>query len=80
MILPGKHLRPERSLLVLGAEVLVLLDEPATISELWEQVKQYRKSAQQSDVQFDWFVLALSFLFTVRAIEFRSGVIRRGGT
>ena len=42
MILPGKHLRQDRALLAIGAELLVHLDEPRTVSELWERVREIR--------------------------------------
>jgi hypothetical protein len=44
MILPGKHLRQDRALLTVGAEILIHLDEPRTVSELWERVRQARES------------------------------------
>ncbi|MEL6758697.1 MAG: ABC-three component system middle component 6, partial [Pseudomonadota bacterium] len=36
MILPTKHLRPERALITVGAEMLVKLKRPATVSRLWD--------------------------------------------
>ena len=37
MLLPTKGINPERALLVVGADLLHLLDSPATISGLWER-------------------------------------------
>ena len=42
MILPGKHLRPDRSLLGIGAEILDILDQEQTISELWQRLQDRR--------------------------------------
>jgi hypothetical protein len=75
MILPGKHLRSSRSLLGVGADILALLPEPRTPSELWERL---RLTTGPSHVSFDWFVLSLSFLYAVGAVELRNGVISAG--
>lgn len=42
MILPTKHLRDDRALIVIGAELLKLLDEPKTVSRLWDELKRKR--------------------------------------
>jgi len=76
MILPSKHIAVERSLLGIGAEVLSQLYEPKTTSRLWDEI---RTSAlvQEKSVPYDWFILALSFLYAINAIEFRKGRIYR---
>jgi hypothetical protein len=75
MILPGKHLRQDSALLGVGAEILDHLDEDRTISELWEHVRSARSSAA-TPLSFDWFVLALTFLYAVAAVDLSGGVIR----
>ncbi|MDQ0466334.1 hypothetical protein QO010_004127 [Caulobacter ginsengisoli] len=76
MILPGKHLREDRALLGVGAEVLSHLGEETTVSELWEKVRTARNSDTQSaPLSFDWFVLGLSFLFAISAIELHRGIV-----
>ena len=74
MILPGKHLAPNRALLGVGAEILAQLDEDRTVSELWVRVRQARGAAAVT-LSFDWFVLSLSFLYAVAAVDQRGGVI-----
>jgi hypothetical protein len=74
MILPGKHLQHDRALLGVGAEILGHLDEERTISELWERVRSARGPAG-TPLSFDWFVLALTFLYTVDAADLANGVI-----
>lgn len=79
MILPGKHLRQDRALLGIGAEILARLDEPRTVSELWEAVRQqYDQTLAASPLSFDWFVLSLGFLFTISAVDFENGVVSLG--
>jgi hypothetical protein len=76
MILPGKHLRQDRALLSIGAEILVHLDEPRTVSELWERVRQNRGSgAALAPLSFDWFILSLNMLYAISALDLLDGII-----
>ncbi len=74
MILPGKHLQQDRALLGVGAEILGHLEEERTVSELWERVRSAR-GPLATPLSFDWFVLALTFLYATTAIDFADGVI-----
>lgn len=79
MILPGKHLRQDRALLSIGAEILEQLGEERTISELWERVRETHGNAPNSTpLPFDWFVLSLCFLYAASALDLHGGLIRRG--
>jgi hypothetical protein len=75
MILPGKHLRHNRAMLSVGAEILARLDQPRSVSELWEQVRALRASDTAS-LTFDWFILSLSFLYAISAVEDSLGLIQ----
>jgi len=78
MILPTKHLPQERALLAVGADILRLLSEPKTVSRLWDEIKKARAShPRYSPLTYDWFVLALDLLFTVKAIDIERGRIRK---
>ena len=77
MILPTKNLDQSRALLEVGGEILHLLTSPKTISNLWENFKAYRVSNLKSAITFDWFILALDFLYIIEAIEYDSGKLRR---
>ena len=81
MILPTKHVRPDRALLGVGADVLTVLREPMTISKLWDEIRS-RRSATVSNavVDYRWFVLALDFLYVIGAIDLAHGAIRRSVT
>ena len=74
MILPAKHLRHDRALLGVGAEILVELGEPRTVSELWERVRLAR-GTKAAPISFDWFVLSLSFLYAVTAVDYNEGIV-----
>jgi hypothetical protein len=70
MILPGKHIRQDRALLVVGGDILSILDAPMSVSELWNRVRRLRETKDDSPpLSFDWFVLALTFLFAVSAVS-----------
>lgn len=78
MILPTKRLTHDRSLLGIGAEILTLLDEPKTVSRLWDEFKKRRVHKNfASSVIYDWFVLALDVLYMLNATRLDKGVLRR---
>lgn len=74
MILPGKHLTYDRTLLGVGAEILTQLDEDRTVSELWTRVRLARGPAA-TPLSFDWFVLSLNFLYAIAAVDLVGGII-----
>ena len=78
MILPTKHLRSDRALIFVGGEVLALLDEPKTVSRIWEEFSAARnRTADRAPVSYDWFVLSMDLLFIIGAVETSSGRVRR---
>ena len=78
MILPGKHIQSDRSLIVVGAELLGLLDAPTSVSELWSRVRAARSAKPKAaPLTYDWFVLALTFLNAVRAVRMEDGLLRK---
>jgi hypothetical protein len=80
MILPTKRLNQDRALLYVGSEVLSLLDEPKTVSRVWDELGKLRASKCETSVlTYDWFVLSLDLLFSIQAIDFERGLLRRQG-
>ena len=77
MILPGKHLKNDRSLIGIGGVILATIEDEYTVSELWEHV-QARSSPQASPLSFDWFILSLTFLYAIGAINYEHGLISVG--
>ncbi len=78
MILPTKHLSAEKSLLWIGAEILDMLDEPKTVSRLWNDLKLQRSSNQSvPKLTYEWFILALDFLYATHAIRLSNGRISK---
>lgn len=78
MILPTKHIRPDRTLLGIGADILAGLTDPMTVSGLWDYMRLRRSvSNAQAVIDYRWFVLALDFLHMIGAIDVDRGVIRK---
>ena len=78
MILPTKHLRADRSLIAVGAEVLSMLEETKTVSRLWDEFCHGRsRSDGRAPVSYEWFVLALDLLFIIGAVSFSGGRVLR---
>jgi len=76
MILPTKYLSHDRALITIGGEILKHLEEPRSVSALWDCLheSQIYKTADTL-ISFDWFVLALNLLYVISAIELRDGII-----
>jgi len=72
MILPTKHITFENSLIALGALLLEHLEQPNTVSSLWQKVREAPQIAT-----FERFTLTLDLLFIMDIIEYREGSIRR---
>jgi hypothetical protein len=78
VILPTKHLPSDRALLTVGARILALLNEPRTMSVLWDRMRLKRDLRDnRPPMSYDWFILALDLLFVMGAIDFRDGLVRR---
>lgn len=78
MILPTKYLPHDRALLTVGGDILTQLDEPRSVSELWDRVRAVRNSGNPSNaISFDWFVLALNLLYAVTTIDYHEGVVAK---
>lgn len=76
MILPTKYLSNDRALITVGGEILKHLEEPRSVSALWDCVREARTyKTADALVSFDWFVLALNLLYAISAINYHDGVI-----
>lgn len=73
MIFPSKHIRLSESLFGHGAPILMLLNKPRTIDQLWLEIDK-KKEIQPvlKNISFETMVLTLDFLFTIRAINIDS--------
>lgn len=78
MILPTKHVRPDRALIGVGAEVLEILKRPTTMSMLWDEIRGRRTLlTPNAPIDYQWFVLSLDLLYVIGAVELERGLVRR---
>lgn len=78
MILPTKHIRPDRSLLGVGAQILEMLDRPKTMSRIWDEFRtRHSGTGLDAPITYRWFVLALDLLYMIRAVDLERGLIVR---
>jgi hypothetical protein len=71
MILPTKHLELDKSLLAIGGRILNTLPQPRTVTSVWEEVRK-----DELGLTFEGFALALTFLYSIGAVEMRDELIR----
>jgi hypothetical protein len=72
VILPDKHITPRRSVVGMGAIIIRHLSQPRTVSSLWESARKIHELEN-----FNRFIVALTFLFSVGAVELASGRLQR---
>ena len=72
MILPSKHISQDQALIGIGAILLKEVDQPQTVTSLWESVREERTVGT-----FERFVLALDMLHIVGAVSLENGLIVR---
>lgn len=77
MLMPTKHIKTENALVGVGAELLGLLDRDKAVSTLFRDLQARRHENELSTIHFDWFMLALDFLYSVGAIRFESGLLKK---
>jgi hypothetical protein len=76
MITPTKGIAPQRALLVVGAQIVSLLDRPMTVSQTWARLRQWRREHNHhAPVPFWWFVLALDMLYALGLVELRDELL-----
>ena len=78
MILPTKRIAQDRALVAIGGQILALLGESKTVSRLWDEIRKVRDPQLGfAPISFDWFVLSLSFLFSVKAVDVSRGRVQK---
>lgn len=76
MILPTKHISPDRALLTVGGRILTNLSRPRTSSATWERILASTRG-EIGGVRYEEYVLALDLLFMIGAVELRDGLLYR---
>lgn len=76
MLTPTKGIAPDRALLAVGAQIILQLEQPLTVSQAWTRVCTWRKEHQHpAPISFGWFVLALDALFALGKVELREDLL-----
>lgn len=70
MILPQKHIRLSESIFGLSSVILSLIHKPISFDELWSNFQKINNTGELPvHHDLDNFILGLTFLFTIGAIE-----------
>ena len=76
MITPTKGIAPDRALLAVGAQIVMQLDRPLTVSQTWARLKEWRRAnGHTAPISFGWFVLALDVLHALGTVEIRDDLL-----
>lgn len=72
MILPTKYISQKQSLLGVGSVILARINNPISISTLWDMVKD-----DESIGSFGKFILTVDMLFIIGALDFSGTKLRK---
>lgn len=76
MIMPSKHINLSQSLLGFGSYIILKLNSPKTVDELWKEYQADFKNELYSAIHsFDNLILTLIFLYGVNTINEKNGII-----
>ena len=78
MIIPTKHTNFSESLLGFGSYVLMLLESPHTVDNLWKQyMHDYNDNNYYAKHSFDNMILTILFLYSIGAVKEQDGVVMK---
>ncbi|WP_091100719.1 ABC-three component system middle component 6 [Nonomuraea pusilla] len=77
MITPTKGIGPDRALLAVGAQIILQLNRPLTVSQTWARLREWRlENDHLAPLSFGWFVLALDILYALGLIELQDDLLK----
>lgn len=78
MIMPSKHINFSQSLLGFGSYILLKLETPKSVDDLWTEYQADLKAEiYNAPHSFDNLNLTLIFLYGISAIEEQNGIIKK---
>jgi hypothetical protein len=79
MILPTKGVPASKALITVGGDILEILEDSSlSMTGLWLELSDRRRASPMTRISYDWFVLALDFLYSLGAVELSDrGLVRR---
>ena len=76
MIIPTKHTNFSKSLLGFGCYLLIQLESPQSVDDLWNQYQTDYKAKQYFGKQsFDNLLLTIVFLYSIGVVSEQNGVL-----
>ncbi|MFD6277767.1 ABC-three component system middle component 6 [Streptomyces sp. NPDC060209] len=78
MLLPSKAIPSDQAMIAVGAQILIQLDHPGTVSAVWQRLMKWREvNSMPSAIPFWWFALSVDLLYATGAVEIREGELTR---
>jgi hypothetical protein len=78
VLLPSKAIPTDQALLAVGAQILVQLERPGSVSAVWDRLLEWRSvRGMKSALPFWWFSLALDVLYAIGVVDQRDGELMR---
>lgn len=78
MIIPSKHINFSKSLLGFGSYILLKLEKPMSIDDLWSSYKEDVNSQIYNYLHtFDNLIMTLIFLYSIDAITEKNGIVSK---
>lgn len=78
MILPDRNIAPDRALLTISGMIFDRLAQPATVSRLWDEIRELHK---RRPIAYVWFLLSVDLLFVLDLVWFdQDGLLRRSAS
>ncbi|MFE9791322.1 ABC-three component system middle component 6 [Streptomyces goshikiensis] len=79
MLLPSKAIPSDQAMIAVGAQILMQLDRPGSVSAVWQRLIDWRQEkSMPSAIPFWWFALSLDLLYATGAVAIRDGELTRG--
>jgi hypothetical protein len=77
MIVPTKGIAPQRSLLAVGAQIILATErQPVTVTQAWRRLLLWREAhGHNAPLPFWWFALGLDLLFAIGLVELHREVL-----
>jgi len=78
VLLPSKAIPTDQALLAVGAQILIQLERPGSVSAVWDRLREWRSDrGMKSALPFWWFSLALDVLYAIGVVELYNGELMR---
>ncbi|WP_408997581.1 ABC-three component system middle component 6 [Streptomyces europaeiscabiei] len=78
MLLPSKSIAADQALIAVGAQIMLQLERPGSVSAVWQRLTAWRGNKNMpSAVPFWWFALSLDVLFAAGAVVLQDGELRK---